>query len=110
MAPTDAEMSCCPPLGAGALDADEAAELARVLKALADPIRLRVVSLIASSPSEEVCACDFPELLDRTQSTMSHHLGQLVDAGLLTREQRGKWAWFKLNETQLDSVRSALTT
>jgi ArsR family transcriptional regulator len=109
MSPVDAEVSCCPPLGDGGLDADEAAALARVLKALADPIRLRVVSLIASSPNEEVCACDFPEVLGRTQSTMSHHLGLLVDAGLLTREQRGKWAWFRLNEAQLDSVRAALT-
>ena len=75
MTPTEAEVSCCPPLGEGGLGADEAAELARVLKALADPIRLRIVSLIASSPSEEVCACDLPDVLGRTQSTMSHHLG-----------------------------------
>lgn len=110
MTPTNAEVSCCPPLGDGGLDADEATDLARVLKALADPIRLRVVSLIASSPTDEVCACDFPEVLGRTQSTMSHHLGLLVDAGLLTREQRGKWAWFRLDKARMDSVRSALET
>src|SRR5688572_3021896 len=71
---------CCPPLGEGALDADAAVELAGILKALADPVRLRLVSLIASSPTGEVCACDLPALLDRSQPTMSHHLSQLVKA------------------------------
>ncbi len=102
------ETRCCPPLADGALDPDQADELAGVLKALADPVRLRVVSIIAGSDTGEVCACDLPEVLGRTQSTVSHHLGLLVDAGLLTREQRGKWAWFRLNNARVADVRAAL--
>lgn len=107
--PTDSAL-CCPPLSGGALDEATAAELATVLKALADPIRLRLVSIIASSPTGEVCACDLPELLDRSQPTMSHHLTQLVRAGILEREQRGKWAWFRLRRRQLDALSALLAS
>lgn len=100
---------CCPPLGEGALDDDDAAELAAVLKALADPVRLRLVSLIASSPTGEVCACDLPALLDRSQPTVSHHLSQLVKARLVEREQRGKWAWFRLRAQRLDALSAVLS-
>src|SRR5688500_1628174 len=100
---------CCPPLTAGALDEDTAVELAGILKALADPVRLRLVSIIASSPTGEVCACDLPELLDRSQPTMSHHLSQLVKAGLVEREQRGKWAWFRLRPRRLDALCAVLS-
>lgn len=99
---------CCPPLTAGVLDEDAATELAGVLKALADPVRLRLVSAIAAAESGEVCACDLPELLGRTQPTVSHHLTQLVRAGLLDREQRGKWAWFRLRPDGLAALRAAL--
>jgi ArsR family transcriptional regulator, arsenate/arsenite/antimonite-responsive transcriptional repressor len=94
---------CCGPL-LGGLSADEATELAGVLKVLADPVRIRLISLIASSPSGEACACDLPELLDRTQPTTSHHLSQLVKAGFLEREQRGKWAWFRIRPERLTAV------
>lgn len=99
---------CCPPVTRAVLDEEQAGELAGLLKALADPVRLRLVSLIAAAPGEEVCACDLPVLLDRSQSTTSHHLTQLVRAGILAREQRGKWAWFRLRPERLGAVCTAL--
>jgi ArsR family transcriptional regulator, arsenate/arsenite/antimonite-responsive transcriptional repressor len=99
---------CCPPLTAGVLDEGAATELAGVLKALADPVRLRLVSAIAAAEAGEVCACDLPELLGRSQPTVSHHLTQLVRAGLLDREQRGKWAWFRLRPDGFAAIRAAL--
>jgi ArsR family transcriptional regulator, arsenate/arsenite/antimonite-responsive transcriptional repressor len=98
----------CPPVTAGQLDKRSATELAGVLKALADPVRLRLVSIIAAAPAGEICACDLPALLHRSQPTVSHHLSQLVGAGLLEREQRGKWAWFRLRSDRLAEVRAAL--
>ncbi len=93
---------------AGPLSEADANELAGILKVLADPVRLRLVSIVASSATGEACACDFSEPLDRSQPTISHHLGQLVTAGILEREQRGKWAWFRLNGQKLDAVHRAL--
>jgi ArsR family transcriptional regulator len=92
----------------GTLDENDAAELASIFKALADPARVRLVSIVASSPTGEVCACDLPALLDRSQPTVSHHLSQLVAAGILEREQRGKWAWFRLQPERLAAVRAAV--
>lgn len=89
------------------VDEPAATELATVLKAIADPVRIRLISMIAASESGEVCACDLPALLDRSQPTMSHHLSQLVKAGVLSREQRGKWAWFRLT-ARLQELRAAL--
>jgi ArsR family transcriptional regulator len=106
--PTPVEGLCCRPVTAELLDEAAAVELAAVLKALADPARLRLVSIIAAAPSGEVCACDLPALLDRSQPTVSHHLSQLVRAGLIEREQRGKWAWFRLRPERLAAVRAAL--
>jgi ArsR family transcriptional regulator len=77
---------------------------------LADPVRLRLVSIIATSPSGEVCACDLPESLDRSQPTVSHHLSLLVNAGVLDREQRGKWAWFRLRRERLDELGAVLSS
>ena len=85
-------------------------ELAGLLRALADPARLRLLSLIAAAPTGEVCACDLPAALDRSQSTVSHHLSQLVKAGIVEREQRGRWAWFRLRPGRLDAVSAALGT
>ena len=102
------EALCCPPVTAGRLEESAAAELAGVLKALADPVRLRLVSIIAASPTGEVCACELPGLLNRSQPTVSHHLSQLVHAGLIDREQRGKWAWFRLRPDRFAAVRAAL--
>jgi ArsR family transcriptional regulator len=99
---------CCAPLLQSALDDEQATELADVFKALADPVRLRLVSIIATAQSGEVCACDLPALVDRTQPTVSHHLSLLVRAGVLEREQRGKWAWFRLRRDRLAAVGDAL--
>lgn len=104
-APPDA---CCPPLLAEALDEVAAADLAAVLKALADPARVRLVSIIATAATGEVCACDLPAMLNRSQPTVSHHLSQLVRAGILQREQRGKWAWFRLRPERLAALAAAL--
>ncbi len=101
---------CCTPLAEETIDETEAAELAVLFKALSDPVRLRLVSMIATAPSGEVCACDLPEIFDRSQPTMSHHLSQLTKAGLISREQRGKWAWFRVVPDRLDSLAAVLTT
>jgi ArsR family transcriptional regulator len=90
------------------LDEDQAAELAGRLKALADPVRLRLVSLLACAESGEVCACDLPDVLGRKQPTISHHLKLLTDAGIIEREQRGRWAWFRLRADAITEVRAAL--
>lgn len=82
--------------------------MATVLKALADPVRLQIVALVSARPGGELCACDLPELLGRAQPTVSHHLTKLVQAGLLEREQRGKWAWFRLAEGRIGDVADAL--
>ncbi len=99
---------CCPPLTDNVLDEEQASVLAVRLKALADPARLRLLSLMANADDGEVCACDLPGLLDRKQPTISHHLKLLTDAGLIVREQRGKWAWFRLASDGLPQVWEAL--
>lgn len=106
--PIPVDVLCCPPVTTAALDEAAATELAGVLKALADPVRLRLVSLIAAAPTGELCACDLPALLDRSQPTVSHHLTQLVRAGLIDREQRGKWAWFRIRPDGFAAIRAAL--
>ncbi len=99
---------CCTPLLGRVLGEADAEELATVLKAIADPVRLRLVSLIGAAASGEVCACDLPAALDRSQPTISHHLTLLVKAGIVEREQRGKWAWFRLRPGAFDAIRAAL--
>jgi ArsR family transcriptional regulator len=101
---------CCTTLRSPGLSDDDADELAGVLKALADPVRLRIVSLVASAIEGELCACDLPALLDRSQPTVSHHLSLLVNAGVLEREQRGKWAWYRLRPQRLDAIARLITS
>lgn len=98
--------ACCTPVGDPALDEAAAEVLVSMLKALADPVRLRLINLIAQTG--EVCACDLPAALDRSQPTVSHHLKVLVDAGLIDREQRGKWAWFTVRTEQLQALGAAI--
>lgn len=93
--PSPAATTCCS-LTAGPIAADEAERLAGMLKALAAPTRLRLVSHINAQGCQDVCACDLTEELGITQPTVSHHMKKLVDAGLLTREQRGKWAHYSI--------------
>jgi len=96
------------PITAAPLPAEEAGELARTLKALADPARLRLLSLIAATDEAEACVCDLTEPVGLSQPTVSHHLKTLVDAGLLTRERRGSWAFYALVPGALDAVADAL--
>ena len=104
--PVDAP--CCPPLTARRLDEAAAVELAGVLKALADPVRLQLVSIVATAAEGEVCACDLVEPSGRSQPTVSHHMKVLVDAGLVAREKRGLWVWYRLVPERLDALRSVL--
>lgn len=91
----------------GWIEGDEAAALARQLGALADPIRLQVLSIIAKSPAGEVCACDFVEPLGKSQPTISHHLKVLSEAGLIDGDRRGRWIWYRSTDaasTIADSI------
>lgn len=92
----------CDRLLSSTLSGQDAAELAQVLKALADPVRLQLVNAIATSG--EACACDLPNVVGKTQATVSHHLGLLQRAGILEREQRGKWAWFRVRSERLAEI------
>ncbi len=87
---------CCDPVLVEPLEEAEAETLAAGFRVLADPTRLRLLSLIANAPDGEMCACDVTAPVGRSQPTVSHHLSILTDAGLLAREQRGKWAWFRV--------------
>lgn len=89
-------LTCCGPLAATVLSDDEAQATADVLRALADPARVRIMNMLATSDGEPVCVCHLIEPLGLSQPTVSHHLKKLMDAGLLEREQRGKWAYYAL--------------
>ncbi|MGQ0849650.1 MAG: ArsR/SmtB family transcription factor [Actinomycetota bacterium] len=102
------EAMCCVPVTYEAISMDDARDLAADFKVLSDPVRLRLLSLIASVPEGGVCACDLNEPLERSQATVSHHLSVLVKAGLITREQRGKWAWFAVAADRAEFVKSVL--
>jgi len=102
-------LACCTPLGDGALDEGAAETLAAVFKVLGDPARLRLLSMVAAAGEGEVCACDLVEPIGKSQPTVSHHMSVLVDAGLVTREKRGKWAWYRLDADRLEQVRAALS-
>ena len=78
--------------------------MAQLLKAVSDPVRLQLVSIIASSPNGEVCACDLTAPVGLSQPTVSHHLKVLTQAGILEREQRGTWAWFSVNGDRLSTI------
>lgn len=99
---------CCTPLQASPLSEADADALATMLKALADPVRLRLLSLIAATDGGEACACDLTEPTGRSQATVSHHLSQLTKVGILQREQRGKWAWFRLDPDRLAGICAAV--
>lgn len=104
----DESIHCCPDDGGGLLDGDAAASLAAVFKALADPTRVRLLSYLADSATGTVCACHLPEALGITQPTLSFHMRRLHDAGLVEREQRGRWAHWSINANALAPIRSFL--
>lgn len=97
--------NCCRPLDSPALSDEESAATAALFRALADPARVKIVNLLATSETP-VCACEFEPALGLAQPTVSHHLKKLTDAGLLEREQRGRWAYFSLDGEAMNRVAS----
>ena len=103
MSATLAPVACCAALSAPVLSAEEAAATAELFKALSDPARVRIVNSLAQSDGQ-VCACEFEPALGLSQPTVSHHLKKLTDAGLIEREQRGKWAYFSLRPEAVERL------
>ena len=101
--------ACCSPLLEAPLAPEEARQLATAFKVLGDPARLRILSLIAASSADELCVCEMVEPLALTQPTVSHHLKVLHDAGLLHREKRGTWAFYRVVPERLAALRDALS-
>ncbi|MCU1395279.1 MAG: transcriptional regulator, ArsR family [Ilumatobacteraceae bacterium] len=100
-------IACCSPVRSSVLDEAQAVELSHAFAALADPVRLRMLSYIASADGE-VCACDLTEVSARSQPTVSHHMKILFDAGLVSRDKRGLWVWYRAVPERLDALRSVL--
>jgi ArsR family transcriptional regulator, arsenate/arsenite/antimonite-responsive transcriptional repressor len=101
---------CCPPVLHATLTKPNADELATAFKALADPGRLRLLSFIAAQPESEACVCHLIEPMELSQPTVSHHLKVLHEAGLLDRDKRGQWVYYKVNRARLETLRAALVT
>jgi ArsR family transcriptional regulator len=105
---TSLPVVCCAPLGASRLSEDEARELERVFKALADRHRVKILNRLLSAGGEAVCVCEFEELLGLKQSTVSYHLKQLLDSGIVAREKRGSFAYFSVSPGALERVSQLL--
>lgn len=101
---------CCPQILSAPLGAAEAEEVAAALRVVADPARLRLLSLISNTEGGEACVCNLTAPLGLSQPTVSHHLKVLSEAGLLEREQRGRWAYYRVVPERLDVLRRALVT
>jgi ArsR family transcriptional regulator len=101
-------VACCSPLTKEPLSAGQAEQIAPLLKALADPVRLRLLSLVASHADGEACQCDLNDAFDLSQPTISHHLKVLHDAGLLEREKRGVWAYYRVQDSALADLGTLL--
>lgn len=104
----DAETSCCPGLAAAPLDEERAADLAKVFKALGDPVRLRLLSMIASRQGGEVCVCEMTPAFALSQPTISHHLKLLRQAGLIDCERRGTWVYYWVLPEALEKLAAVL--
>ncbi len=105
---TGAPQGCCAPMRATPLGEADAHTLAAAFAALADPVRLRLFSLVASAPAGEVCACDLVTPVGRSQPTVSHHLKVLREAGLVTADKRGTWVWYRAVPERLEELRAVL--
>ncbi len=101
-------VACCSPMLTAALDEREAQDLAEVFKALGDPTRVRLLSLIAAAPDGEACICDLTEPVGLSQPTVSHHMKRLADAGLVEREQRGRWAYYRVLPEAMGALARAI--
>ena len=108
MLPSDLAV-CCPPLTGSVISTEDAEQLAQRFKALGDPTRVRLLSLIAAHDGGEACICDLIDPVGLSQPTVSHHMKQLADAGLVTRQQRGKWAYYRIVDDTLASLATAIT-
>jgi ArsR family transcriptional regulator len=102
--------SCCTPVTQNVLSPADADTMAVAFKALGDPTRLRLLSIVAASEGDEACVCDLTEPVQLSQPTVSHHLKILMDAGYLTRSKRGTWAYYKLVPGSLDRVSALLSS
>ena len=103
-----AAVPCCEPLGAGRLDAEQAAALARRLKVLADPTRLRLLSMLLDSENGEACTCDLVEPLGLSQPTVTHHLQRMAEVGIVHGEQRGRWTYYSVDKNAIEAITDAL--
>lgn len=101
-------VECCPSVLAAPLAADDSEDLARGFHALGDPVRLRLLSMLAAAPTGEVCVCEFVGPIGKTQGTVSHHLKVLSEAGLVHGDRRGKWVWYSLDRHRLAALRNAI--
>lgn len=104
----DATLECHPSALVAPLDAADAAVLARSFNALADPVRLRLLSLLSTAPAGEACVCDLVGPLGKSQPTISHHLKVLADAGLVHGDRRGKWVWYSLDRDRLATLQASV--
>lgn len=104
----DEELACCPPLASEPLSADKAEVVAPLLKALGDPVRLRLISMVLSSPDAEACVCDLTDAFDLSQPTISHHLKVLHEAGLLERSKRGVWVYYRARPSAMSALATLL--
>lgn len=105
LSPAEVNISNCAPSGLGAsLAREQAEQLASLLKAVADPTRLQLIAYINASTKSESCVCDLTEALDLSQPTISHHLRILTEAGLISREKRGTWVWYSVNQERWDEL------
>ena len=95
---------CAPAPGAEPIARTKAAEIAELLKAVADPTRLQILAMIAQSEAKESCVCDLTEPLGLTQPTVSHHIKKLAEVGLVNRERRGTWVWYSLNTSRWNQI------
>jgi ArsR family transcriptional regulator, arsenate/arsenite/antimonite-responsive transcriptional repressor len=108
VAPAPAGQQCAPTPPGPPLARAQAEQIAGLLKALSDPTRLQILSMIEASPGGEACVCDLTVPFDMSQPAISHHLKILVAAGILSREKRGSWAWYSLNADRLEPIRHLL--
>jgi len=99
---------CCPSILSAPMDGVDAEKLALGFSALADPVRLRILSILADAPEGEVCVCDFVAPLEKSQPTISHHLKILSESGLVRGDRRSKWVWYSLDRERLAQLRTAL--
>ena len=104
----DEAVACCAPLAAVELSEPDAKTLAEQFAALADPVRLRLVSLLATAPDGAICVCDLVEPIGKSQPTISHHTRVLAEAGLIEGEKRGRWTWWHLVPEQVERLRGLL--